>query len=251
MAIKGVIVAAGLGLRLMPYTKNCPKPMLLVGGRPLIDYTIEAFARAGIKELGIVLGGNGDRLRRHLWRNGNHGLSVVCLSNGLCHRGNATSILAAQAFIGQEPFVASVADHLIAPQILAPLLSRCFDAHVLCIDFGTRTGPALEDATKVCLDRRHRVKRIGKGLTSWDALDCGVFLFQPRVFRYIQELLDHAHGQCTITNLVRHILASGDQVHTVNISGAFWLDVDTPADLARARTLFAPRVQTLQLAPVP
>ena len=122
--MKGVIVAAGLGLRLSPLTENCPKPLLPVQGRPLIDHTIEAFARAGFEELGIVLGHNEAMLACYLRESSNHGIAVCCLHNEQYQRGNGTSIYAARVFVGNEPFVVSMADHLISPQILSALLAR-------------------------------------------------------------------------------------------------------------------------------
>ena len=241
MPMKGVIVAAGQGSRLRPLTNDCPKPLLKVRGRPLIDYTIEAFASAGIKELAVVIKRKGGKLHCYLRDRWNHGSDVTCLPNHLHARGNATSVLAARAFIGEEPFLLAMADHLIAPQIPAALLSHPVDAHALCVDRAAQSGPALLDATKVWLDWQGHVLCIGKRLQRWKAVDCGVFLFQPRVFRHIQDILDLATGRCSITRLVRHLVACGDPVHTVDVSGAFWMDVDTPEDLRRARAVLPRR----------
>ena len=42
--MKALILAAGYGTRLYPYTKNCPKPLLEVNKRPLIEYLIDKLA---------------------------------------------------------------------------------------------------------------------------------------------------------------------------------------------------------------
>jgi len=249
--MKGVIVAAGLGLRLSPLTENCPKPLLLVQGRPLIDYTIEAFARAGFEELGVVLGHNEEMLGCYLRESLNHGVAVCCVHNEQYQRGNGTSVYAARAFVGSEPFVVSMADHLISPQILSALLARPCDRHILCVDREMKDGPALDDPTKVWLDTQGRVRRIGKRLKRWHAVDVGVFLFQPRVFSYIEDLLEHANGPCSITALARHMIACGDELHTSDVSGAFWLDVDTPHDLVYARRVLALRARPVHLEGVP
>ncbi len=237
--MKGVIVAAGLGHRLSPLTWHCPKPLLSVRERPLIDYTIESFARAGFTELGVVLGYNGQMLRRYLEDSLHYDIAVYCLRNEQYLRGNATSVYAAQDFVGDEPFVVSMADHLISPQILATLTAQRWISHVLCIDRMMRAGAALDDATKVWLDELGRVQRIGKHLKRWHAVDVGVFLFQPRVFDHIYDLMQQADDNCSITRMVRHMIARGDDLHTCDISGAFWLDVDTWDDLVYARRLLS------------
>ena len=244
--MKGVNVAAGLGLRLSPLTENCPKPLLPVQGRPLIDHTIEAFARAGFEELGIVLGHNEAMLACYLRESSNHGIAVCCLHNEQYQRGNGTSIYAARVFVGNEPFVVSMADHLISPQILSALLARPCDSHILCVDRETRDGPTLDDSTKVWLDTQGCVRRIGKRLKQWHAVDVGVFLFQPRVFSHIKDLPVRADGRCSITSVVQYMIACGDQLHTCDVSGAFWLDVDTPDDLVRARRALDLRAELAQ-----
>lgn len=63
--MKGIILAGGLGKRLQPLTKITNKHLLPLYDRPMIFFAIEKLARAGIKEIMIVTGGNnaGDFLR--------------------------------------------------------------------------------------------------------------------------------------------------------------------------------------------
>ncbi len=62
MEIVGAILAAGLGTRLRPVTDHCPKPLVPVGGVPLLEYGIEALAAAGVRHLGINLFHLADRI---------------------------------------------------------------------------------------------------------------------------------------------------------------------------------------------
>jgi L-glutamine-phosphate cytidylyltransferase len=54
--MKAIIIAAGMGKRLMPYTKNRPKCMLEIGGKPLIKHQTDSLASLGIKEIYIIKG---------------------------------------------------------------------------------------------------------------------------------------------------------------------------------------------------
>jgi len=49
--MKAVILAGGLGTRLQPYTKSLPKPMLSLGGKPILEHEIEWIKKNGIKEI--------------------------------------------------------------------------------------------------------------------------------------------------------------------------------------------------------
>lgn len=54
LALSAVVMAGGLGTRLLPLTKKVPKPMLPVGGRPLLELTIAQLRRAGIKNVNVT-----------------------------------------------------------------------------------------------------------------------------------------------------------------------------------------------------
>ena len=54
MALSAVVMAGGFGTRLLPLTENIPKPMLPVGGRPLLELTIAQLRRAGIKNVNVT-----------------------------------------------------------------------------------------------------------------------------------------------------------------------------------------------------
>ena len=55
-ALKAIIMAGGEGSRLRPLTCDCPKPMLRLMGRPLMEYAIRLVQKCGIHEIGATLG---------------------------------------------------------------------------------------------------------------------------------------------------------------------------------------------------
>ena len=230
--MKGVILAAGTGTRLKSSAQDLPKPLVPVLGRPLIDYTIEAFVQAGFSLLGVVVGYKGHLLRHYLGDGSRYGISIRYLSNPHYRRGNAASILASQPFVQDESFVVSMADHLISDIILKRLLARGGRGHMLCVDNRANAPHVIGDATKVWVDEKGIVVQIGKDLVHFNAIDTGVFLFTPRVFHHISICL-HT-GPCSITRAMRQMIAKGEPLDTCNVSGAFWLDVDTPDDLRYA-----------------
>jgi len=62
----GIIMAGGRGTRLMPLTKNRPKPLVPVLGRPVIDYVKDAMVAAGLSEIIVTTGYQGDQLVSHV-----------------------------------------------------------------------------------------------------------------------------------------------------------------------------------------
>jgi len=64
--LKGIIMAGGRGTRLMPLTQNKPKPMVSVLGRPVIDYVKDSMSYAGISEIIVTTGYQGEQLVSHV-----------------------------------------------------------------------------------------------------------------------------------------------------------------------------------------
>ncbi|RYY98759.1 MAG: nucleotidyltransferase family protein, partial [Comamonadaceae bacterium] len=62
---RAMIMAAGRGERMRPLTDDCPKPLLRVRGKPLIQYHTEALARAGLKEVVVNTAWLGHRIEAH------------------------------------------------------------------------------------------------------------------------------------------------------------------------------------------
>lgn len=102
--MKAMILAAGFGKRLRPLTEHTPKPLLEVRGKPLIDYHLEALARAGVKEVVINSSWLGEKLEAYLRDGSQYGLDIAWsreaepleTGGGICQ---------ALALLGNEPFL--------------------------------------------------------------------------------------------------------------------------------------------------
>src|SRR5687767_5449679 len=60
-----VLMAGGLGMRLRPLTETAPKPLIPVGGRPLLESTIERFARQGFRRFYISVNYFADKIKEY------------------------------------------------------------------------------------------------------------------------------------------------------------------------------------------
>ena len=80
--MRALILAAGRGERMRPLTNDLPKPLLPAGGQPLIDYHIQALARAGIRELVVNLSWHGEKLRDYLGDGRRYGVTFSFSEEG-------------------------------------------------------------------------------------------------------------------------------------------------------------------------
>lgn len=99
-----MILAAGRGERMRPLTDSMPKPLLRVGGRPLIDYHIEALARAGVDEIVINLAWQGARIRETIGDGASYGLSISYSDEGSEALETGGGIHHALPLLGPDPF---------------------------------------------------------------------------------------------------------------------------------------------------
>ncbi len=74
--MRAMILAAGRGERLRPLTDTTPKPLLEVGGKPLIEHHLERLAAAGFREVVINLSHLGDKIRETLGNGSAWGLNI-------------------------------------------------------------------------------------------------------------------------------------------------------------------------------
>src|SRR6202158_733957 len=73
---RAVLLAAGHGTRLQPLTRDRPKPMLPVAGRPLIEHTVVQLAKYGVREIVINLHHCADVVRDHFGDGTQYGVRI-------------------------------------------------------------------------------------------------------------------------------------------------------------------------------
>lgn len=222
-----LVLAAGQGSRLNSRT---PKPLYPVLGLPLLARTLFTLERAGITDAYVVLGYEGDRIRRAIERLPRLGLRVHWLYNQSWQRPNGRSVLAAREVL-DRPFILTMSDHVFEPGIVTGLRNRANGQRGvwLAVDHNVAGILDLVDATKV-RDGSGTIDDIGKSIEDFNAVDTGVFLATPELFEAIAE--ECQAGRETLTDGVRRLAQRGT-VYTNDVTGMLWQDVDTPRD-ARA-----------------
>ncbi|NJD89803.1 MAG: hypothetical protein FIB05_17520, partial [Betaproteobacteria bacterium] len=96
-------VAAGRGTRLGGLTQDIPKPLLEVGGRPIIFRILEGLAGAGVRDVTVITGHLADVLETALGVGGRWGLALRCARQGRLD-GTATATALARPFLRDSPF---------------------------------------------------------------------------------------------------------------------------------------------------
>lgn len=231
--MKCLIIAAGQGTRLRGIAPS--KPLAVVAGRPLIEHVVTAAAAGGATGFVVVTGYEPGPLEAFLGSLAERSaLAIEIVRNEDWARPNGVSVLAAEPRLGSE-FILLMSDHLFDPEILREMIAadRGPAALTLAADHEV-DNPLLDidDATKIELGGGGRIRRIGKTLAKYDAIDTGIFIATPELLDALRANLA-AGGTGSLSEGVQALAESG-RAFTRDIGGRWWLDVDDEAAFAKA-----------------
>lgn len=231
----GLVLAAGYGARHALGNDLILKPLLPVGGRALILRTLDSLELAGCSRVVVVVGYAEDRIRQFLQESHYGELELVLVSNERFDLNNGVSILAARNVLPEE-FVLAMADHVFEPAVMQ-LVARHMcppQGARLVVDFKLDAVFDIEDATKVIVENG-RVVRIGKELSEFNAVDCGLFLAGHSLIDALDEVFQ-ATGNVSLSQGVQRLAQQG-RMHALDIGPGRWQDVDTTEMLSAAERL--------------
>jgi choline kinase len=229
-----IVLAAGTGSRLVS-AESVPKPLKPVRGVPLLVRILRTLQDEGIREAVVVTGHQGEQIRRALLAEPSLALAMTFVHNPHYTLKNGVSLLAARAHVG-DGCLLTMADHLYSPEIVRRL--RAFDlprgVSALAVDFDIERCFDIDDATKIRVEQG-RIAGIGKDLSSFTAIDTGVFRIDPSLFDELGRIYDE-QGDCSLSDGVR-ALAERGCFWTCDAGRAQWIDVDTPDALQHAEAM--------------
>jgi NDP-sugar pyrophosphorylase family protein len=234
--VKALLLAAGEGTRLGPFTVNRPKPMVEIGGEPAIAHALRWLQRQGVTDVAINLHHHPDVLRQFVGDGSRFGVLVAySLEPAILGTSGALRPLTA-SFCGEAAFVVLYGD-VLTDLDLAPVLQ----AHQAAGADATIVLTKVDDPTRagiVGFDERHRVTRIlekpaaNEVFSAW--ANAGIYLCGPKVLRYVSPEGPQDFARDLFPAMLRdgcHLLASPTE--------ALVIDFGSPERLELARTAFA------------
>ena len=108
---QGVILAAGRGSRIFPLSDGFPKVLLPIFNKPILEYQVEAMRNAGVKEIIIVIGATGEKIKKHFGSGARFGVKISYVFDKN-PQGIASSLLLTKNLV-RGPFVLFLGDIFI------------------------------------------------------------------------------------------------------------------------------------------
>ncbi|RUA04634.1 MAG: mannose-1-phosphate guanylyltransferase [Gammaproteobacteria bacterium] len=131
--MKAMILAAGKGERMMPLTKDTPKPLLKVHGKTLIEHTIDNLKKSSITDIVINTAYLGNKIQVYLGDGSQFGVQIQYSAETTILE-TAGGIIQALPLLGNEPFMVINADVLCDLDLSLPILPNDALAHLVLID---------------------------------------------------------------------------------------------------------------------
>jgi choline kinase len=241
-----MVLVAGLGSRLGADRDLRPKCLTPVAGRAIVDYTLEACAAADVADVVLVIGFEGEQIRRHV---GLRGASAVRFAENpdFARTGTAASILAGLRLVSDDkPLLIIEGDTAYEPAALRRLL--CADGAIAVA--ASAFDPALHSGTKLFVDAADRALHVVHATaTPPDEGALRVFktanltLFRTYAarsrLRLALEAAVAAWGPAAPFEFALASLSASPGIRVVDLGDLKWFEIDTAEDLAVAHTLFA------------
>jgi bifunctional UDP-N-acetylglucosamine pyrophosphorylase/glucosamine-1-phosphate N-acetyltransferase len=231
--LKAVILAAGRGVRLKPFTLTKPKHLLPVGGRPLLEWLLLRLREVDIEEALIVIHHLGEMIRERLGDGSELGLRLIYKQQGGVH-GTGDAFKLAEDYVGDEEFIGLYGDLYISPNALKRLL----EAHrpgetamaVVPVEDPTRFGVVtLEDDKVVDL-----VEKPKRGEEPSNLANAGLYIFTPDIFRRLRALKPSVRGEYEVTDALKAMMEEGETIRAAKLKTEDWLDIGYPWKLLEA-----------------
>jgi choline kinase len=233
-----VLLAAGEGTRLHPFTLDRPKCLVEVAGRPLLDRTLTVLEAIGITELVLVTGYREDVLHGFLERRASR-VRVRCIRNEVyASTNNAYSLWTAREAV-TGGFVLLDGDLLFEPDVLRKVLETEGDA-VLAVERRSELG---EEEMKVLLGPDVTVAAVNKTMDPREAIgeSVGIARFSAGAAAALWDRLGQqiVAGQRNVYYELAFeaLIAEGMPFHIGDVTGLLCMEIDTPDDLATAQQL--------------
>jgi NDP-sugar pyrophosphorylase family protein len=233
-----MILAAGLGTRLRPLTDDRPKALVEVGGRTMLQMTLERLRVFGVSEVIVNIHHYAEMIEEYLEANGNFGMRIeVSREEMLLDTGGGLK-KAASFFLesgGQGPFILHNVD-VISMIDLERMMRSHSDSDALATlavqDRETSRYLLFDEQGQLCGRRADRdgLAQMARPATTTTALAfSGIHILSPRIFSKMTE-----EGAFSIIDAYLHLAAQGEKIAAFRADEFYWRDLGRPQNVLQA-----------------
>ena len=226
---QAVILAAGEGQRLRPFTVTKPKVMLSIAGKPILQYVVESLAQNGIRNIVLVVGYRKEQVFDYMGSGEKFGVDITYITQER-QLGTAHALAQAKA-VTESEFLVLSGDNLIEADAVAQFVAVKPEAMLVKrVDNPARYGVVtIENGmVKDIVEKPEEAKS--------NVVNTGIYAFTTEIFSFIEAQLD-------IPDALNNMLAQGYPISAQEVDGT-WLDVVYPWDILSLNGAVLRRIRT-------
>jgi glucose-1-phosphate thymidylyltransferase len=219
MTKKAVILAAGEGKRLRPFTETMPKVMLPVANKPLLEYVFDAVRKSGIEEIIVVVGYKKEVIMEYFKNYKNVKITYVTQDRQL---GTAHALLQAKKYI-KDSFIVLAGDNIIDSSSIAKLLKDKSEYSLLIEEHPhpSKYGVVFVENRGIRRIVEKPKEDIGKYIST------GIYKLPRSVFTDIEQCT--SEGAHALSSIIQSLVDKGKHINTIFAKS--WMDIVYPWDL--------------------
>jgi len=217
--MKAVILAAGEGKRLRPFTETMPKVMLPVGNKPILQHVFEAVKKSGINEVFVVVGYKKEVIMDYFKDYNKVKINYIIQDKQL---GTAHALLHAKNQINNS-FIALAGDNIIDGESILKLIKDKSEYSLLIKQHPhpSKYGVVFLEKGKLKEILEKPKEELGKFIST------GIYKLPKSIFKNIQDLT--STGIYDISSVIQTIVNKGNTINTILADS--WMDIVYPWDL--------------------
>jgi UDP-N-acetylglucosamine diphosphorylase/glucosamine-1-phosphate N-acetyltransferase len=213
---QAVILAAGEGQKLRPFTVTRPKGMLFIADKPVLQYIVESLVQAGIRDIIMVVGYRKEQVYDYMGSGEKFGVKITYAVQS--QQLGTAHALAQVGELVNDRFLVFPGDNLIDASTIIDFIDEEPEAVLVKrSDNPSKYGVINAKGSKI-KTIIEKPKEAGSNL-----VNTGIYAFNKDVFGYIEGVLD-------IPDVLNNMIAAGRTIKAVE-TGGMWLDVMYPWDI--------------------
>ena len=233
--MKAIILAAGIGSRIKPLTDNCPKSLLKIGNKTILEMMISNIQECGIHEIIFVVGYLKEQIIDHV-TNRFPDLNTSFVTNDKYAETNTGySLMLAKEFIRDSGFIKFDADVVFDKEILRKLID-CEHESCFCIDKNIDLDV---EEIKVIVDEKNMILKVNKTVNPKDAVGESIGIEKiskgtsKLLFNELDSMMrDKKNHQEYYEGAYERLIEKKVPFYALDITGLRWAEIDTHYDFA-------------------
>ncbi len=225
---QAVILAAGEGQRLRPFTASKPKAMISIAGKPILHHVVESLVQNGIRNIVLVVGYKKEQVLDYMGSGEQWGIDLTYVTQAR-QLGTAHALAQAKDTVKGE-FLVLPGDNLIEADTIAQFVTMKPEAMLVKrVDNPTRYGVVTieKGVVKDIIEKPREAKS--------NVINTSIYAFNKGIFSFIEPELD-------IPDALNNMIAQGKHLKAHETDGT-WLDIVYPWDILSLNNIVLRQIQ--------